>query len=141
MLARDAPMHRIRRDNGAPERLWRLVVFAVADGHAGWGFDGFGGNEFCGVALELVDAVDERGAVDGFGGVGGWWSGCEFFENVVDVRAGDGAGLTGGCGVDCECEHRFEGAELDGALDLGGHGVAAFGTLGDCFGDGFENAT
>ena len=31
-------------------------------------------------------------------------------------------------------------AELDGALDLGGHGVAAFGALGGGFRDGFEDA-
>jgi|GEM_PF-5891758 len=47
-----------------------LHGFGVADGHAGWGFDGFGGDEFFGVAVEVVDAVDEGGAVDGFGGVG-----------------------------------------------------------------------
>ncbi len=29
---------------------------------------------------------------------------------------------------------------FDGALDLGGHGVAAFGALGGGFGDGFEDA-
>ncbi len=47
-----------------------LHDFVVADGHAGWGFGGFGGDEFFGVAVEVVDAADEGGAVDGFGGVG-----------------------------------------------------------------------
>ncbi len=135
------PTHRKKRDGwGAPRHLGWLEVFFVADGHAGRGFDGFGGDEFCGVALEFVDAVDERGAVDGFGCVSGWRGGGEFFEDVVDVGAGDGAGLAGGCGIDGESEHGFECAEFDGAFDLGGHGVAAFGALGDCLGDGFEDA-
>jgi len=53
-----------------PFKAALLKYLGVADGHAGWGFDGFGGNEFFGVAVEVVDAVDERGAVNGFGGVG-----------------------------------------------------------------------
>jgi len=71
-----------------------LEVLVVADGHAGWGFDWLGGDEFCRVAFEVVDAVDEGGAVDGLGGVGGRGSRREFLENVVDVGAGDGAGLS-----------------------------------------------
>jgi hypothetical protein len=119
----------------------QLEIFVVADGHSGWGFDGFRRNEFCGIAFELVDAVDESGAMNGFGGVGEWGCGGPLFEEIVDVRTGDGAGLTGGCGVDCQCEHGFESAEFNSTLDLGGHGVAAFGSLGYGFGDGFEDAT
>ena len=48
-----------------------LEVLVVADGHAGRGFDGFGGHEFRGITVELVDAVDESGAVNCLGGVGG----------------------------------------------------------------------
>ena len=118
-----------------------LEILVVADGHAGRGFDGFGGDEFGWVALELVDAVDERGSVDGFRGVGGRGDGRKFLEDIVDVGASDGAGLTGGCRVDGKREHRFERAELDGALDLGGHGVTAFRTLGDFFRDSLEDAT
>ena len=73
-----------------------LHFLVVANGHAGWGFDGFGGDEFGGVALEVVDAVDEGGAVDGFGGVGEWGGGGPLLEDVVDVGAGDGACLAGG---------------------------------------------
>ncbi len=70
-----------------------LEDFVVADRHAWWGFEGFDGDEFCRIALEFVDAFDERGAMDCFGGVGGRWGGCELLEQVGDVRAGDGAGL------------------------------------------------
>ena len=78
--------------------------------------------------------------MDGFGGVGEGGGGGPLFEEIVDVRAGDGAGLTGGCGIDGEGERCFKSAEFYGALDLGGHGVAAFGAFGDSFGDGFEDA-
>ena len=44
-----------------------LEVLVVADGHAGWGFDGFGGSEFRGVSFEFVDAVDEGGPFFGRG--------------------------------------------------------------------------
>jgi hypothetical protein len=115
----------------------RLEVVGVADGHAGWSFDGLGGDELFGVAVEVVDAVDEGGAVDGFGGV-------PLLEEIVEVRAGDGSGLGGGLWVDGEGEHGFEGTELYGAPDLGGHGVAGvcliFGGHRSGFGDGFEDA-
>ena len=122
------------------KKLTRLEVFVVADGHTGWSFDGFGGDEFCGIAFEFVDAVDKRVAVNCFGGVGEWSGGSPLLEDVIDMRAGDGAGLAGGRWVDGEGEHRFEGAKFDGTLDLGGHAVAAFRSLGNCFGDGFEDA-
>jgi hypothetical protein len=57
-------------NKGNDNNKGELHLLVVADGHAGWGFDGFWGGEFGWVALELVDAVDEGGAVDGFGGVG-----------------------------------------------------------------------
>lgn len=119
----------------------RLEVFIVTDGHAGRGFDGFGRDEFCRVSLELVDAVDEGGAVNGFGGIGEWGGGGPLLEEVVDVGAGDGAGLTGGGWVDSERKCGFKGAKLDGTLDLRGHGVTVFGALGGGFRDGFEDAT
>ena len=58
----------------------RLEDFVVADGHAWWSFEGLGGDEFCGIALELVDAFDERGSVDGFGRVSGYWGSGELLE-------------------------------------------------------------
>src|ERR1700749_3634038 len=112
-----------------------LEVFVVADGHAWWSFDGFGGNEFCGVALKFVDAVDESGAMNGFGGVGEWSGGGPLLEEIIDVGAGDGAGLTGRDGVDGECQRRFERAKLDCAFNFGGHGVAPLRTFGNDFGD------
>ncbi len=45
-----------------------------------------------------------------------------------------------GLRIDCQREHGFETAELYGTLDLGGHGVTAFGTLGCGFRDGFEHS-
>ncbi len=74
--------------------LRRLEYLVVADGHAGRGVDGFGGNEFCGVAFEVVDAVDEGSTVNCFGGVRGWRGGCEFFQKVGDMGTSDRAGLT-----------------------------------------------
>src|ERR1700733_1413077 len=97
-----------------------LEVVGVADGHAGWGFDGFGGDELGGVAVEVVDAVYEGGAVDGFGGVSEWGGGGPLLEEIVDVRAGYGAGLGGGLGVDGERQHCFECAEFYGAFYFGG---------------------
>jgi hypothetical protein len=117
-----------------------LHFLVVADGHAGWSFDGFGWSEFGWVALEFLDAVDEGGAVDGFGGVREGWGCGELFVDVVDVGAGDCAGLTGGGGVHGEGEHGLEGSGFDGSAYLGGHGVASVCALGGGFGDGFEDS-
>ena len=99
-------------EDGVPVGLGRLEVLFVTNGHAGWSFDGFGGDEFGGVAVEVVDAVDEGGAVNGFGGVAERGGGGPLLEDVVDVRAGYGAGLTAGGGIDGQAEHGFEAAEL-----------------------------
>lgn len=80
-------------------RFCSLEDFVVSDRHAWWSFDGFSWNEFRGIALEFVDALDEGGAVDGFGCVGGRRGSGELLEKVVDVGASDGAGLAGGCRV------------------------------------------
>ena len=117
-----------------------LEVFVVADGHAWRSFDGFGGNEFCGVTIEFVDAVDEGGAMYGFGGVGEWGGSGPLLEEIIDVGAGDGSGLARRRRVDSERKHSLESAELDGAFDFGGHSVTAFGAVGYCFRDGFEDA-
>lgn len=78
--------------------------------------------------------------MDGFGGVLEGCGGGEGLEDVLYVGAGNSARLAGGSGVDGEGEYGLQGAELDGARDFGGHGMAAFGTLGGCGGDGFEDA-
>jgi hypothetical protein len=79
---------KVQSIDGKPPKQY-VCALVVADGHAGWAFDGFGGDELFGVAVELVDAVDHGGAVDGFGGVGG----------VVGARSSTGgAGLPRGSG-------------------------------------------
>ena len=79
--------------------------------------------------------------MNGFGGVLKRGSGRELLEEIIDMRTGDGSGLTGGCRIYGEGECGFKGAEFDGALDLGRHGVAAFGALGYCLRDCFEDAS
>src|SRR5271154_6025242 len=84
------PIQRKRAMDEAHGRL-RLEVLVVADGHAGRGFDGLGGDELCGVSFEFVDAVDESGAMNGLSCVGERGGSSPLLEEVVDMRVGNGA--------------------------------------------------
>ncbi len=101
-----------------------LHDFVVADGHAGWGFEGFGWREFGGVVLEV-----------GYASVQGVDMGALFGIDVVRRRpttgkdlmqfsGDDGAGLIAGGWVGGEREQGFYGAGFDGAADFGREAVA-----------------
>src|SRR6202035_1179958 len=70
--SRSHPSTGYRRNFAWPKSNFDTSIhfLVVADGHAGRGFNGFCGNEFCRVSFEFVDAVDKGGAVNGFGCVG-----------------------------------------------------------------------
>src|ERR1700748_3281229 len=69
------------------QETWRpLEAVGVADGHAGRGIDWFGWYELGRVAVEVVDAIDEGGAMDGFGCVCERGSGGPLLEEIVEVR-------------------------------------------------------